>query len=224
MQIKNKKTFLEIIILAAITFAFISFFAPFNCIDYSDVLEKNGYKNPDLYWKQERSLLSTHHIEYDYRNSENPQEYHRYTFFNILKFERGETTGEFSNVNDYDILSDNNKNPPISYSIFNMAGLIVNSLSFSFFVYISYKIIKIKPYKTDKYILYNIIILLIILSTMITGAIYINNVKDVNNLGYMDSWTLGYGFYLMFGSIILFLSSYFIKRYIFEFKEKTQDQ
>lgn len=223
MQEKNKKTILNIIILMAISFAFISLFAPINCIDYSDVLEQNGYENPDLYWKKETSFLLNHLSEYDYRNSENHQEFHRYSLFHLLNFETGEPTGEFSTVNDYDILSENNKNPPISYTLYNMLELIISFLLFVIFIFFSVKIINKKSNKKDKYILYNSITILIIFILSIASAFYLNYFKDHNNLGYMDAWTFGYGFYLMIVSITLFFIAYFMKRYFFEFKRKTQN-
>ncbi len=221
MKEKTKKTVLNIIILMAISFAFVSFFAPISCLDYSDVLEQNGYENPDLYWKTETSMLLSHFSEYDCRNSEKPQEFHRYILFKFLKFETGISTGEFTSISDYDISSENDKNLQLSNSLINMARILISFFFFVLFIYFSYKIIKNIENKPDKYILYNAILFIIIFVYVIISGIYINYLKDVNNLGYMDAWYVGYGFYLIIGSIVLFFMAYFLTRYSLDYKEKT---
>jgi len=221
MQEKNKKTILNIIILMAISFAFISLFAPINCIDYSDVLEQNGYENPDLYWKIEQSIFLKDFSEYDYRYPDSPQEFHRYTIFHFLKFETGISTGEFTSISDYDVSSENNKNLQLSNSLINMAGILISFFFFVLFIYFSYKIIKNLENKPGRYILYNAVLFIIIFVSVIISGIYINYLKDVNNLGYMDAWYFGYGFYLMIGSIVLFFMAYFLTRYYLDYKEKT---
>ncbi len=213
MQNKDKKTILNLIIICALAFAIVGFFVPVSSVSYSDVLVENGYEQPDLYWVKSGSLLSDYFSVYDYRDSNKPSEFHRYTFFNFLKFENGEPSGEFSSITDYDSNVENNWEGPLSYSLIRNIEFIFSLLLFLLFIFFCYKIFKNNAFKQNNLILYLGLVVLVTFFYALFSYYYGTILRDVNNLGYANVLKFEYGFYLTILSIILLLSLYILKKY-----------
>ena len=198
----------------AISFAFVSFFVPCISFDYLDVLEKNGYKNPEIYCKIEYSPFIIHFIGYDYRDSENPNINHNYRIlYGLIPTQKGKGNLGFSGTTDYDI-AENNKNLLVSGAVFDFLSIIGLILFIVLFFYFCYNIIRNQEYNT-RYLLYEAILMLTLLIIYPVSLYYSYKIIDIKNLGFANSLIIEYGFYMMVVSTILFFTSYLLKKHFF---------
>ena len=169
-----------------------------------DLLEDNGY-NQELYTKRDDSLLLDHISGHDNRDEDSYSEYHRYIMFYFFTFETGnkKLSEEFFTVTDYDV-----EKSILSKSTANIIDLSTMLVFFSLFVYLSYRIIKdLNNIKQKDLLLILIIDISIILSTIFI-VYYLYDFIDIDNLGYVNYLSFGYGFYFACLSLILFTISY----------------
>lgn len=223
MQDKHKKIILNIIILSALASTFVSLFSPITSIDYSDVLEKNGIKDPTLYWKYERSLI-LHHYSVYYSNNEVNSEYHRYSDdFYIINFESGDKSlaDEFSSLSFYRSYLSNRDNP-FATGLSNIINLTCLIFVFLLFVFLVYKGIKNIYVGNNKYFLYIAILLIISLIIFLIMTYYLFDFMDYKNLGYTDVINLGYGFFTIIASTFLFLIVFFMQKYFLDLPKETK--
>ena len=221
MKEKDKKLLLKLIVIVAIAIGFLYLFVPSFFIDFSDLSKYSGVENPEKYVKIEYAPFLIHEIAYDFSNSDDPSEYHIYYFLNILKFETGEAR---------DISSPHMQNPDIYYinkssnfiNIFYMStflALIIVPILIFYFLYKGFKSI---DNKKTKYFLYAGFVNLIVFVFYITAYFYFIKSMDIYNLGYTSFINIGYGFYLVIISIILFFFAYILQNYYIKYqKEKT---
>jgi len=222
MQDKNKKTILNLIALIAASLAIVSMFLPTVSLDYSNVLEKNGYQKPDLYWRGESSFTYTHYSVYDDRNQDTPSEYHKYKLFNFFIFETGDKSisDTFSTVTFYDKISVDKEafltdsNASIIWSVF---GLIILLLC----IFFCYRGIKYCTVKKTKDFLFLGIIGLIFSSVFVLLNYFSYDFADINELGYSKYFNFEYGFYVFYVSIFLFFVVYFIQKYFLDLPDET---
>lgn len=222
----NKKTLLKIVILTAIILSIISLFVPMIIMDYSDVLDdlqKQGYDVPKRYSKLETSILLWIHSVYNYNNPDSPPVHQSYRLFNLIEFEKGkpiDIESALININDQDIL---NKRGDFLFST-NIASLIyiaIFPIGLAIFIYLIYKGFKNIGIKKTKYFLYLGILPSVIFILFLVGNYLYLSIVDFNDLGYTKYITLGYGFYTVIASIILFFIAYILQQYFIKIPEKT---
>jgi len=221
MQEKNKKLLLNLVILFAIAFFIAIFFAPITSINYSDVLEKNGYENPNLYWKYEKGFFLRCYSIYN-KDKNNPSEYYRYSDeLDLFSFEFGDKTlsdsfNEFSFYRSYRSNRDNH----LSIFMYGISGILFLIFGIVFFSYLCYNGIKSINIKKSNYFLYLGTLYLFAFIFYCILSYYFYDFMDVKNLGYADVFTFEYGFYINIASIILFFIAFFIQQYFLVFPDE----
>ncbi len=220
MQEKNKKLLLNLIILFSIAFFIAILFVPITSVNYSDVLEKNGYENPNLYWKYEQALLLRKYSVYN--KDDNPSEYHRYSDeLNLFSFEIGDKTlsdsfTEFSFYRSYF----SNRDNPFSMFLSGILSILFVVFGIAFFSYFCYNGFKSINVKKSNYFLYLGILYIVAFTFYCIISYYFYDFMDVKNLGYTDVFTFEYGFYINIAIIILFFIAFFIQQYFLVFPDE----
>jgi len=212
MRDRDRKILLVILIIS-ILLSLSAIFLPIFGINYADILEKNGYERPKIYWKTESSFIFRHFSIYDFREDRDNSEFHRYWMFG-QKFDFGNTTliNEFTNPS-YEEKIMNDVDNPRAYSASALLYAIAGIVSLIIFIYFSYKVYKNLDNKKNRYFLYLGFLIFIGLFLRYIYDYYGQRFSDVNNLGYAESIYLTYGFYTMLFSGILFIILYYLKNY-----------
>ncbi len=222
MQDKNKKNILKIFAFIATSLTIVSMCLSVVSLDYSNILEKNGYQKPDLYWRMDSSFLFFHYSVYDYRDQNNSSEYHRYNLFYFFIFETGDKSisDSFSHVNFYDGISVDKE------IFFTDSATSITWLLFAFVIlllciFFCYRGIKYCTIKKTKDFLFLGIIGLIFSFVFIVLRYFAYDFVDINELGYTKYFNFEYGFYVFYVSIFLFFVVYFIQKYFLDLPDET---
>jgi len=219
MKEKTKKNLLQLIVLAAIASAIVSVVVPIYTLDYSDIWTKQGYEKPDVYGKLEASIIIWHYTAYDNRDPDSPSEFHDYIIMNIYSFKIGEPFGIISSEHAERVYI--SKLSSLS-NLASMFYIVYEVIGFSLIIFFCIKGIKTLNIKKTKYFLYLSIFIFISSVCFTLGSYYFFGVVDVDNFGYTNFITFGYGFYTGIISIILFLSAFFIQNYFIDYPDKFE--
>jgi len=225
MQEKNKKNLLNLIVLVAIALLLVSSFLPMFCIDYSDIQKDIGNEDPKKYSKVDASLFLWHYSEFDFTNPNSSYEFHSYRLFNLISFKTGEPVDIESNlifkedqegfVNRGDVIFSNN--------LINIIYAALAPLGLALFFYMSYKGIKNIHFKKTRYFLYIGISASLVIIAFFVLFYYYLYIADFYNWGYTNYMTFDYGFYTAITSVVLFLTAFFIQKYLIYYKKTNRE-
>lgn len=222
MQDKNKKNILSMVALLALALLIVSLFLPVLTLDYSTILEKNGYNKPDLYWRMDKYFAFIHYSVYDKRDVKNQSEFHRYKFFNFFIIETGDHSikDEFSPISTYEKTS-TEQSYLFTEKTAAMTWFVFGIVTFLLCLFFCYRGIRYCTVKKTKDFLFLFIIGLIFSFVYITLNYFSNDFADVNNLGYNKYMTFEFGFYLFYLSIFLFFVVFIVQNYFLDLPKET---
>jgi len=221
MQNKHKKNIIDIMILLGIATTIVALFVPIISNDFSEIVTDQGFSDPDVYWKTERSLLYDHLHLVDARE-QSTGGFHIYRIFKYFNFRSGdaELIKEAPNFASFDLdESGNYSTGPID--LFTSVAVLISIIIFLFLAYTGYKSYGIK--KTYYFLIVfigDVLLLLGFLFLTYTGALS----RDLYDYDFVKYIHLSYGFYLGILSMVIFLTLFLVQSKIikdFQNKDKT---
>jgi len=200
---------LKIIVLVTLALGFAVFLNPLFTFDLRDVYENNNYQKPEVLWKSEEGLLYMRYSEYVDDNGDISLLFNHYCIFHFLNFYSGEKSGLYQRFSVYE---DNEvESIFLSPEIFAISAICIIGIFLPIMLYFYYKGFLLYGEKKTKYFLYIGIMLSVLTTIFPIYLYYLYNLIDGAQIGFFNNLKIGYGYYLLVTTTILFFIIHFIQ-------------